>query len=126
MNNQDELFTVFEAYGLYSGAKTAGEEHKKNSNATMTESQFKSLCHDFNLVDSNCTIEKLIECFDEAKFKRDKQINFSQFKDLLQLVSRIQFPHQSPADSYQVLCQSLTSKKVKQNKVDISKHFNVR
>ena len=42
--------------------------------------------------DFNITEQDLLECYDEAKFKNDKQILFSQFQDALQLLARLVFP----------------------------------
>ena len=42
---------------------------------------------EFNIKESD-----LIDSFDEAKFKTDEQIVFSQFQDALQLIARLIFP----------------------------------
>ena len=55
----------------------------------------------------NVTDQDLINCFDEARFKNDEQIMFSQFQDALQLLARLAFPNHEYTASLLLLEQNI-------------------
>ncbi|KAJ3321191.1 hypothetical protein HDV06_004534 [Boothiomyces sp. JEL0866] len=55
------------------------------------------------------TKKNLQDAFDEARFKRDLFINFDQFQDALQILSRLCYPHLDPDIGYLQLVQDITS-----------------